>query len=185
MERWVVSDHHFWHDNIITYCNRPFANSLEMNEALVEYHNEFVKPPDHVYFLGDVTMRRGGRIEREEFCKLVRSMHGHKTLFLGNHDHWPTEVYLDAGFEKVRATWRDQDGIIYSHIPIHPASIGSAIANVHGHIHQNPVYEPAVVNGVSKPYINVSVEVINYHPVTVGWIKDQVKKYGETPEVQV
>ena len=196
MERWVVSDHHFWHDSIITYCKRPFANSLEMNEALVEYHNSYVKPEDHVYFLGDVTMRRRGKGEKDEFKKLIRSMHGHKTLFLGNHDHWPTEVYLDAGFEKIRATWRDQDGIIYSHIPIHPSSIGSARANVHGHIHNNQgsEFEPVVKvyakqEGIPplrvvKPYINVSVEVINYHPVTVGWIKEQVKKYGETPTVQ-
>jgi len=159
-----------------------------MNQKLVAWHNMVVKPEDHVYFLGDVTIRRGGRQEKEEFKQLVRSMHGHKTLFLGNHDHWPTQVYLEAGFEKVRATWRDQDGILYSHIPVHPSSMGTAVANVHGHIHNNQsgAFPPVLskdLHGklVWKPYVNVSVEVINYRPISLEDLKDKIKK--ETPEI--
>ena len=49
--------------------------------------------------------------------------------------------------------------------------MGSAVANVHGHIHQNPEYEPVVSidkktqRVVYRPYVNVSVEVIDYRPV--------------------
>lgn len=173
MVRWFVSDHHLWHENIIKYCARPFANVKEMNEALLTYHNERVKPEDHVYFLGDVTLMRGGRVQKAMFCEEVRKYHGHKTLFLGNHDHWPVEVYREAGFEKVRATWRDEDGLLYSHIPIHPASMSTAKANVHGHIHNNQGNDFKPVLQVNKegkvfvkPYINVSVEVINYRPIS-------------------
>lgn len=170
MKRWFVSDHHLWHRNIIQYANRPFENEWKMNEALLEYHNQVVKPTDHVYFLGDVTMRRGGRLEKEAFCREVRKYHGHKRLFLGNHDHWPTQVYLDAGFDKIRATWRDQQNIIYSHFPLHPGSLGGVLANVHGHIHANPSPKPVIGldkhdKVIVKPYINVSVEAINYRPI--------------------
>lgn len=32
--RWWTSDHHFGHANIIKYCNRPFADTDEMNKAV-------------------------------------------------------------------------------------------------------------------------------------------------------
>lgn len=182
MTRWFVSDHHYWHKNIIDFCQRPFVDVVEMNNRLLDNHNAFVKPEDHVYFLGDVTLRRGGRLEKEEFCDWIRKHNGHKTLFLGNHDHWPTEVYLRAGFEKVRATWRDEQNILYSHIPIHPNSMSSAIANVHGHIHNNQsdAFKPVIQvdkNGkvYIKPYINVSVEVIDYRPISLEEVQEKIR----------
>ena len=32
---WLTSDTHFFHENILKYCNRPFGSVEEMNEALV------------------------------------------------------------------------------------------------------------------------------------------------------
>lgn len=171
MTRWYASDHHLWHDNIINFCGRPFADVKQMNECLLEYHNATVKSHDHVTFLGDVTLRRGGERERTEFIKEVRKYHGHKRLHLGNHDHWPAKVYLEAGFEKIYATWRDQEGLIYSHFPLHPGSLGTVKANVHGHIHQNS--SPAPHNWIDQegrlrviPYINICLEVTAYRPIS-------------------
>lgn len=198
MDRWFVSDHHFAHDKIIGYCKRPFRSAYEMDEALVSYHNDTVKPEDHVSFLGDVTIRRGGRVQQEWFCNLIHSMHGHKRLYLGNHDHFPVEVYLRAGFEKIYATWRDEKGVLFSHIPIHPKSMGSAIANVHGHTHNNTTQEGKVIDFypvmtidknqrvVYKPYINVSVEVIDYRPVNYDTVLAMIAKAkGEWNGVRV
>lgn len=98
MNRYFSSDHHLWHHNIIEYSKRPFDNVQQMNEAILTYHNMIVKPNDHISFLGDVTLKRGGRIDREMFIKEVRKYNGHKRLYLGNHDHFPIKVYLDAGF---------------------------------------------------------------------------------------
>lgn len=172
MQRWFCSDHHLGHQKIIEYCRRPFKDIQEMGARLLELHNERVAPEDHVYFLGDVTMRRGGRQDQEWFINELRKYNGHKRLFLGNHDHFPVEVYLRAGFEKVLATWRDDQGILYSHFPLHPASLGSAIANVHGHTHtdQGASYPP--IEGLDrhrkpivKPYVNICVEQTNYRPI--------------------
>lgn len=141
-----------------------------MDEALVTWHNEIVKPEDSISFLGDVTMRRGGREDKDWFIKEIKKYNGHKRLYLGNHDHFPISVYLEAGFEKVYATWRDQDGILFSHMPVHPRSLGSAVANVHGHIHQQPDYEPVIWVGKDQkihytPYINISLERTDYLPI--------------------
>lgn len=178
MTRWFWSDHHFGHDNIIRFADRPFADVWEMQEFMIGLHNEYVKPEDHVYFLGDVTLRRGSRFNQEWLIKLIRRMHGHKKLFLGNHDHFPTKTYLEAGFEQVFATWRDEEKILYSHMPVHPGSIGSAIANCHGHLHQNDSPPPVVFERNSKkiviPYVNVCVEKTAYRPLSLEELKNRI-----------
>lgn len=184
MQRWFTSDLHFWHENIIRFSDRPYADAKEMNEALVDNWNTFVKPEDHVYNLGDVTLRRGGKDQQEEFIALNRKLNGHKRLFLGNHDHWDTMVYLRAGFEKIYATWRDEQNIIYSHFPLHPSSLGGVQANVHGHIHSNPSPEPAVFHGkdgnlIIVPYINICVEWTNYHPINFDQLQERILQARE------
>lgn len=178
MQRWFCSDHHLGHWNIIKYSNRPFTSLAEMHDTLVERHNAVVKPNDHVSFLGDVTIKRGGRLDKEWFIKEMRRYNGHKRLYLGNHDHFPIKVYLEAGFEKVYATWRDEERFLFSHIPVHPKSLGSAIANVHGHTHTQPNYPPVVIpeRGLIKPYINICVEQTDYRPVSIDEIKARVDR---------
>ena len=38
-----TSDHHFGHDNIIKFCNRPFEDVREMNQVLIERWNKKIK----------------------------------------------------------------------------------------------------------------------------------------------
>jgi calcineurin-like phosphoesterase family protein len=189
MERWFCSDWHLSHENIIRYSNRPFANAREMDEALVTYHNERVKPEDHYSMLGDVTMLRGGRVQQEQFIRLVKRFNGHGRLYLGNHDHFPVKTYLMAGFEKVYATWRSQENIIFSHYPVHPNSLGSVIANVHGHTHEKPDYPPhTYVNteGARRviPYVNICVERTNYHPISLEDLMTRIRDAKTASEVK-
>jgi calcineurin-like phosphoesterase family protein len=197
-ERWIVSDWHLDHDNIIKYCNRPFANGKEMTEALITFHNELVKPQDRVYNLGDVTMHRGKKWV--EWLNIIQKFNGHLILFPGNHDHFEAQEYLNAGFEDIRATWRDDLNIVYSHFPIHPESMGSAVANVHGHTHDAPDEAPVierkgdkvpafsrgagdaetVIKKVIRPYINVSVERTNYRPIHIDELLQRIEKAKET-----
>jgi calcineurin-like phosphoesterase family protein len=194
-DRWYISDHHLGHYNILKYGERPFKTLPEMHDALVQFHNELVKPQDHVSFLGDLTMKRGGRLDKEWIAAEIRRYNGHKRLYLGNHDHMSVKHYIDAcGFEKVYATWRSEEGFISSHFPLHPRSLGSATANVHGHIHQNKAYDPIVfeANEVDRgqkgrremprrvlPYINVSVEAVNYRPVHLDTILQIIRRHNE------
>lgn len=50
------ADHHAGHENIIKYCNRPYANAYEMDEDLIKKWNDTVGPKDTVYYLGDLTL---------------------------------------------------------------------------------------------------------------------------------
>ena len=78
--RWFTSDQHFWHNNVIRYCDRPFASVEEMNEAMVANWNAMVHPEDTVVSVGDFSM--AFRPVELFTPRLV----GHKTLVCGNHD---------------------------------------------------------------------------------------------------
>ncbi len=106
----ITSDLHFWHENVIKYCSRPFANAAEMNEALIKAWNSAVAPEDVVLILGDFAMAARA-VEQ-----IVPRLNGRKRLILGNHDFphpahskgrkpelrekW-TSLYLSYGFESV------------------------------------------------------------------------------------
>lgn len=160
---WVTSDTHFFHENIIQYCGRPFANAEIMNECLVENWNSVVKPGDKVYHLGDVAMGSG---TYENLGRLLNSLNGSKRLIVGNHDDIP---FLTKGgwFKKV-SMWKvfTEFNALLTHVPIHQDSLHERIVvaggvNVHGHIHERPSPE--------GPYKCVCVEQnkVNYSPVNM------------------
>lgn len=157
---WVLSDTHFGHANILNFKRgdgspvRDFKSVEEMDFHMVSRWNAVVRPQDHVYHLGDVAMRR-------EHIPLIAMCNGHKRLVRGNHDIYRTKDYLPY-FDEIYGI-RVLDNIIFTHIPIHPESLGRFTANVHGHIHANT--SPA------GAYYNVSVEAIDYTPVALEDLK--------------
>ena len=166
----VISDTHFGHSGILTFKNmdgspvRSFDSVQEMDETMVDRWNAVVKPGDHVYHCGDVAMRR-------EHLATVGRCNGHKRLVRGNHDIFRTKDYLKY-FDEIYAS-RVLDGMIFTHIPIHPESMGRFTANVHGHVHGQP-------QGKYGPkYYNVSVEIVGYTPVSLEDLKVRIRKFQE------
>lgn len=183
MQLWFTSDTHFDHANMIHTFKlpdgnpaRPFTDVKEMNECMVERWNEVVKPSDHIYHLGDLTMHR--KIETIQH-RILNRLNGHKRLLLGNHDGDKVKNYL-RWFEKIFAS-RVIDNLLFTHIPVHPVSLGRFKANVHGHTHHTiyppvrvPTYKGYGVVDREVPYINVCVEQTNYRPISLEEIKRQI-----------
>ena len=78
-----TADEHYYHANIIKYCNRPFLSVGEMNEILIQNHNRVVKSGDIVVHAGDFSL--ASKDKTEEIIKRLNGVH----IFLkGDHDKW-------------------------------------------------------------------------------------------------
>ncbi|WP_049935247.1 metallophosphoesterase family protein [Haloplanus natans] len=72
MGRYVTSDHHFGHANIIDYCDRPFSSVGEMNTALLDRYYETVTTEDVLVHPGDVAMDMQDGRETVEYYRGYR-----------------------------------------------------------------------------------------------------------------
>ena len=83
MKNYFGSDWHIDHKNIIKYDNRPFSSIDEMNETIIENHNDIVRPVDNFYFLGDFCFS-----SRTEY--FLERLNGNLFFIKGNHDKQDT-----------------------------------------------------------------------------------------------
>lgn len=174
----LCSDWHLNHENIINFTRgnsqekmRDFACVEDMNEHIVAQHNRVVKPKDKVYHLGDVCFNKRD-------LQIIARMNGEKILIKGNHDKLKLADYVPY-FKDVRGT-HQLDGMILSHIPIHPSSLARWGVNVHGHLHHNRVMLPYNEAGIfpakqDPRYYCVSMEQLDdYTPVSLEQLKKNV-----------
>ena len=84
----VISDTHFYHTNIIKYCNRPFTNIEEMNAQLIKNWNNVVNPADIVIHCGDFAFTPANKEAAiQRLTGIIKQLSGHIILIKGNHDH--------------------------------------------------------------------------------------------------
>jgi calcineurin-like phosphoesterase family protein len=159
---YVISDHHFGHTNIIDFESRPFRDADEMTETMIEKWNAVVTKDDKVIHLGDFSF-----LNKDKTASIVSRLNGYKTLILGNHDRGRSRSWwLDAGFDEVSENPIVYNGFYFlSHEPMY-MNKHMPYVNVHGHIHGQK-YE-------GKQYINVSVELWDYTPISFEQIKAMV-----------
>jgi calcineurin-like phosphoesterase family protein len=171
--RWFISDTHFGHEKCWSTFKRndesplrSFDSTEDMDQTMIRNWNQTVKPEDSVYHLGDYVINR-------KHMHVGHQLQGRKRLVRGNHDIFKTAEYIGLGFEEIYGVWVDpKAGIICSHIPIHPESIKDGWINVHGHLHHGRVLLPN--KQIDKRYVCVSVEMTDYKPVNLEWIRGQV-----------
>lgn len=180
---YFTSDPHYYHINVIKYCNRPFSSVEEMNEMMIKYWNDTVTPEDTVYCLGDFSMAFR---PVEVFTK---RLNGTKYLVPGNHDfchsyhkksrsadkrkEW-TQKYVDNGWIVLpEQTTLDIPGVATVNMCHHPYELTHASDDKYkdwrphndgrwllcGHVHQNWK--------VVDRMINVGVDVWDFKPVSV------------------
>jgi calcineurin-like phosphoesterase family protein len=80
---WFTSDEHYGHRNIIDFCNRPFVDTDDMRESLIDNHNSIVKKGDRVYHLGDMFWRT---VPLTECLSTVKRLNGQHFYIYGNHE---------------------------------------------------------------------------------------------------
>lgn len=166
---WFTSDHHFGHANMLKFTRddgtpvRPeFSSVEEMDERMIENWNRVVQPGDHVWHLGDFSMRplRGEHV--------IKRLNGRKRLVVGNHD--PVKE-MAPFFEKV-VLWRifKEFNFTCTHMPINLGQLTKTEFNLHGHIHHRVMADPR--------YINVCVEHTDYTPIHLDEVLAKIKQVG-------
>ena len=115
---WLISDTHFWHTRILTYCpGRRFTSIEAMNEAYIERWNSVVKSSDVVWHLGDFAMCNATNMKA-----LIKRLAGSKNLIMGNHDRKSAQWYMNNGFEwagtETVAMYLDGQYFTMSHYPL-------------------------------------------------------------------
>jgi calcineurin-like phosphoesterase family protein len=162
MTRFVVPDHHFTHDNIVEYCDRPFTSVGAMHDTMVTRFHEAVGPDDTLVHLGDVAMdMRDGSGTIEWLGRLSEST----VLVRGNHDTGIDPE--DAPFPVVDACILERDGRRF-YCTNRPEGAPEPWDGwiLHGRHHGNrPESFPLARTDVRRA--NLSVELLDYRPLSL------------------
>ena len=84
MKRWITSDLHFGHANIMKFCpvtRAGFRDVNHMDETMIQEWNRDVAAEDEVFILGDVAFHPA-----QKATEIMRRLNGTKILIEGNHD---------------------------------------------------------------------------------------------------
>lgn len=166
---WLWADQHFFHMNIIRYCNRPYPNIELMNQCLIGNYNNVVKTDDVCIWVGDV-----GFAGDEKINEILAQLNGYKILVIGNHDFHHRKV-RNLAFNEIHLLYHIEDDnaqIVFTHYPMDNLPLN--ILNVHGHLHQK-------VTG-NDQHFNVAVERIGYKPINLKEILPIAQKRKEMYE---
>ena len=172
---YVISDHHFYHSNIISYHRTEFDNIFEMHEHIINKHNSIVGSDDIVIFLGDFCFKKAA------IKSFLEQMNGHKYLLLGNHDSNDLiNCYGKLGFEGIFTNPVKINDAYLSHNPLQKDEMDNVNFqllvkefnksngfNYHGHIH--------TCESVNLPFINVCCEAQNYEPLLIGYTENLIQ----------
>ena len=109
-----TSDTHFGHRAIIDMCHRPFNDTDEMTEGLIDNFNSVVGANDRVLWVGDVSF-----VNKTKTKAVFDRLRGKHWLVRGNHDS-KAPWFMDVGFELVtsRMTFSMENFVfLVSHYP--------------------------------------------------------------------
>lgn len=173
----LIADTHLGDDIIIKLENRPFKNSKEQTDSIVEKWNSVVNEDDIVYVVGDFLHIGCDSYHMEQAKKL----NGKKYLVRGNHDTETDEFYIsECGFAKVYDHPIIVDDFwIFSHEPMYINKY-FPYANIFGHVHDNPSYAT-----FSSRHYCICVERTGYTPITFDAVKATVMEEDRKVRIAV
>lgn len=176
---WFTSDTHFWHENIIKYCNRPFKDVSEMNEELIRRWNETVPEYGIVFHLGDFCNGNS-----KAWNEVLFRLKGRIYLILGNHDMKAFRSgYIGSRIEYVAQQMTIRVGgqsIILNHNPF--LCYGGSYRDVwqlFGHVHSGPnshtgMDHPRLQYLFPRQY-DVGVDNNDFRPISFTEVKSKIE----------
>ncbi len=167
---YFTADTHYFHKNIIKFCDRPYVDVEAMNEDLIARWNAVVQPKDDVYHLGDVTF--GDEVST---ANILGRLHGRTHLVPGNHDDVKKIGWM---FGEVLPQYHElkinRQKIVLCHFPIENFR---GNFHLHGHTHGTATKR--------SHRRDVGVDCYNYTPVSLDQLVEEIKhqdpdrRYGD------
>ncbi len=161
MTVFFTADHHFGQGAARGLFQRPFADTVEMDTAMIERWNATVGPADTVWHLGDLAIR----FSRERIEALLARLNGTKHLIAGNND--PAATREAVGWASVGDFAEivvDGTPLVLCHYALRVWNgQGKGAWNLHGHSHGRlqPLTRQA----------DVGVDAFDFRPVPLETIK--------------
>lgn len=172
---YLTSDWHLFHDNIIKYCNRPFADTKEMGEAIIRNYFDVVTAKDKIFFLGDLTIKRRKDKYFEKLKTIFSLLPGEKYLVQGNHDYFSNEDYLGMGFKSVSKVIRTKEYTLIHDTNNLEMNLDLDSLIIHGHKHfLKPMnnFQNSFLNAM--PCYDCGVDANGFKPVELSVIKSRL-----------
>ena len=177
-----TSDTHFWHENILKFCNRPFSSIEEMNDTIINNWNSVVKENDIVFHLGDFCF-----CGSDKFKELIEKLNGKIYLILGNHDLKTIKQWHATKFEGVYQQMSikiDGRKIYLNHFPFLCYAgtyyrYEDVIWQLFGHVHSSDKNKNGLDNQrlsmLFPTQYDVGVDNNNYTPVSFEEVKNIIE----------
>lgn len=141
---YVTADLHFGHNQPFLYGPRGFNSIEEHDETIIALWNDFIKPTDTVYILGDCIMN-----DNESGIDKMLRLNGQLFIVLGNHDSLARkhlyDIYFDTLGYAIPITYKHYNFFL-SHYPSLVSNydsdkpLKSRVINLCGHCHTNDPY---------------------------------------------
>jgi len=159
-----TSDLHFFHENIIKYCDRPWSSVDKMNKGLIQNWNDIVPEDADVYITGDLGMMGNDKAGR--LTPILNKLKGRKHLIYGNHDRISHSKYIDIGIFSVHYPYLQlSNGWICLHDPALATACPKNSVIISGHVHN--LYGKFTKASKGKTIIDVGVDSWDYKPVSM------------------
>ena len=163
---WFSADHHFAHDEIITYCMRPFRNPAVMHKHMTREHNSLVAPSDDAYFIGDISML--SKSHRGTIENYIRKFNGRLHLIIGSHDIRDPVFWTEVGFTSVHYPYLEVEEFVLVH-DVAASQVDRTRPFLCGHVHDLFIHQ--------KNVLNVGVDVWDFKPVSIDQVREYFRKY--------
>ena len=161
----ISSDYHlFCEKRKNLFVKKKLEN---LNEIIIENHNQLVDKKDVFIFLGDLV--NDEFIAKQELQAFCNQLNGKKILVLGNNDVFEEDFYSSCGFDYVVKGFMYKN-FAFSHYPL-DVSHTKDIINIHGHIHGCRSY----FNMPSERHIDGYIDLHGYKPVR---LEDLINLYN-------
>ena len=168
---WFTSDFHFGHHNIIRYCNRPFANTQEMDAVITDRMNACAKPNDILYFLGDFCMGRAEQVAEYRKRLECRTIH----FIEGNHDkvaRIQQPLFASWGVLSEINVAKQRIVLCHDAMRVWPRHAQGAW-QLYGHSHGNLPDEPLSLS------MDVGIDSLDFRP----WNFDEIQSVMKTKSI--